>query len=242
MTKGRHKANPDVVGLANFSSGETEDLRRFRKSMSEPADGGLFVPDTGFQDDENTIRLDFDQDGSPSDIAGVAIEAEHDDTSERVAETMSSDSYQRSPTAALRSPSESTRQITEIEAAAPTRMPRRKKLKLTRKGNTVPSLPSSLVKRIAIDSMTRIAKKRPTITRESLIALEQATEWFFEQVGEDLEAYSDHAKRRKRIDDTDVLTLMKRQRVIGRGQILDELAEEFLPYEVLVGLNLPDEA
>lgn len=92
-----------------------------------------------------------------------------------------------------------------------------------------------------MDSMTRIGKKRPTINRESLAALEQATEWFFEQVGEDLEAYSNHAKRRKRIDDTDVVTLMKRQRVIGRQQSLEDLAQEFLPDEVLVDLDLPDD-
>lgn len=114
-------------------------------------------------------------------------------------------------------------------------------MKLTRKGNTVPALPSSLIKRVAIDSMTRIGKKKPVISREILTALEQASEWFFEQVGMDLEAYSNHAKRRKRIDDTDVLTLMRRQRMIRRGQSLAQLAEGLLPDEVFLDLDLPDE-
>lgn len=223
-------------------SGETEDLRRFRKSMSEPVDDGLFVPAPMFPDDENTFKLDFDEHESRSDSPGVAVDPESGHVSDPSARSVSSESFQQSPTPASRSPSKTTQQITEIEAAAPSSAPRRKKLKLTRKGNSVPALPSSLVKRVAIDSMMRIGRKKPHISRESLTALEQATEWFFEQVGEDLEAYSNHAKRRKRIDETDVLTLMKRQRVIGRGQVLAELADEFLTDEVLLDLDLPDEA
>jgi histone H3/H4 len=129
--------------------------------------------------------------------------------------------------------------MTEIEAAVPERKPRQKRLKLTRKGNTIPTLPASIVRRTAIDSMTRRGKKRPVISADILAALEQATEWFFEQVGEDLEVYSDHAKRRSKIDVTDVWALMKRQRVIGQGQELVELAQEFLPEDVLLNLQFP---
>jgi histone H3/H4 len=209
--------------------------------MSEPMDDGLFVPDPGFLDDENTFRLDFAQDESRSASLGIPIDAGHPHVSKPVAEDVTSQSLQQSLSPVIEPPPGSTRQMTEIETAVPSRPPRRKKLKLTQKGNAVPALPSSLVKKVAIDSMTRIGKKRPVISREHLAALEQATEWFFEQVGEDLEAYSNHAKRRKRIDDTDVMTLMKRQRVIGRGQSLDELAQEFLPDEILLNLTLPDE-
>jgi histone H3/H4 len=224
---------------ADFSSSETEGFRQFRQSISEPADDGLFVPGPGFIDEENTFRLDFDRDEPTEVLPGGNVE--EDGVSDPAAVISSTRSPQRCPTPDLRSPHPSTRPLTEIEAAAPSRRPCRRRLKLTRKGNTVPALPSSLIKRVAINAMTRIGKKKPTINRESLVALEQATEWFFEQVGEDLEAYSDHAKRRKRIDDTDVVTLMKRQRVIGRGQNLEDLAQEFLPDEVLVDLDLPDE-
>ena len=203
--------------------------------MSEPADDRLFVEDTDILDEENTFRLDFDHEPTREILASDSEE----EVSELASAIAPTESAPRSPTPL--SAQSTTRPLTEIEVAAPTRVPRRKKLKLTRKGNTVPALPSSLVKRVAIDSMTRIGKKKPVITRESLAALEQATEWFFEQVGEDLEAYSDHAKRKKRIDDTDVLTLMKRQRVIGRGQNLEDLVQEYLPNEVLVDLDLPDE-
>lgn len=231
-----------LIPSADMSSSETENLHRLRRSISEPVDDGLFVPDTGFLDDENTFRLDFEQVEPRSDDFNPEVEAEGGEAFQRMAETEPADFSQQSLSPSPHHSPENTRQMTEIEGAAPTRAPRRKKLKLTRKGNTVPALPASLIKRVAIDSMTRIGKKKPVISRESLTALEQASEWFFEQVGMDLEAYSSHAKRRKRIDDTDVLTLMRRQRVIGKGQGLAELAGELLPDEVLLNLDLPDEA
>lgn len=222
--------------IADKSSAVTEDL------MSEPVEDGIFITAPGFADDENTFRLDLDGDKIEPEDRPITFETEDRNSSAATADALPSEPSRQSPNLSPQSPHTITRQVTTIEAAASPHAPRPKKLKLTRKGNTVPALPSSLVKRTAIDSMTRIGKRRPTVSRESLAALEQATEWFFEQVGEDLEAYSDHAKRRKRIDDTDVITLMKRQRVIGRGRTLAELAQEFLPDKVLLDLHLPDEA
>lgn len=141
----------------------------------------------------------------------------------------------------LESPQRKSRPITPIEAAAMAQAPRRKKLKLTKHGIAIPALPSSLVKRLAVESMTRRGKRKPTIDRASLKALEQATEWFFEQVGEDLEAFSAHAGRKKRIDTSDVLTLMKRQRVLSGRNALREHAREYLPPEALRELDLPKE-
>lgn len=218
---------------------EPENSRHDQELACDPANEELFVPVPDFLEDENTFRLDFGRDQARSGSEGPSIKARDDDDAFRAADAEPSAAFQPSPTPPPQSPSEHTRQITIIEAAAPSRAHRRKKLKLTRQGNTVPALPSTLVKRMAIDSMTRTGRKKPVISREHLAALEQATEWFFEQVGEDLEAYSNHAKRRKRIDDADVITLMKRQRVIGRGQSLEDLAEEFLPNDVFLNLNLP---
>ena len=136
---------------------------------------------------------------------------------------------------------ERTRDATLIEKTVP-RPTRRRRAKLTCRGNVIPSLPSSLIKRIAVASLSRVSKRKSKIDRNSLKALEQATEWFFEQVGEDLEAYSNHAGRRKRVDPSDVLTLMRRQRVVGRGKRLQDLASEHLPPEMLAELELPDDA
>lgn len=222
--------------MANISSGVTEAL------MSERGDDGIFMTDRACIDDENTFRLDISQDRASSAGPYLADEADDRHGLKAITDPQPSESSQKPTDASPQSPTSTTRQLTDIEVAATSRAPRRKKMKLTHKGNTVPVLPSSLVKRTAMYSMMRTGQKRPTISRESLAALEQATEWFFEQVGEDLEAYSDHAKRRKRIDEADVLTLMRRQRVIGGGRTVEGLAQEFLPDEVLLDFNIQDEA
>jgi len=137
------------------------------------------------------------------------------------------------------SPQNETRLLTPMEAATAQR-PRRKKVKLTRHGIAIPALPSSLIKRIANQSMTRRGRQKSTVDSASLKALEQATEWFFEQVGDDLDAYSNHAGRTKRIDASDVLTLMRRQRVLkGDGKLGDFAIAHLVP-EALIELDLPD--
>lgn len=197
------------------------------------------MQDPGILDDDNTFRLDFHQHEPATEISDPSPGAQ-DSGSEEMVNTMASEAFQQPSHPDPSSQASTSRPMSKHEAAAPGGGCRRKKLRLTTKGNTVPTLPSSLIKRVAIDSMTRPGKRRPTIARDSLVALEQATEWFFEQVGEDLEAYSDHAKRRKRIEDADVVALMKRQRMIGRGQGIEDLAQELLPEEALIDLHLPD--
>ena len=96
------------------------------------------------------------------------------------------------------------------ETVVTTAPKRRKKQKISKHGLKVPALPSSLIKRLGLDALEAMGRRKSRIGRDSLNALEQATEWFFEQIGEDLEAYSQHAGRKRRIDESDVLTLMKR--------------------------------
>src|SRR5262249_54817216 len=125
-------------------------------------------------------------------------------------------------------------------ASQPVPRTRRRKMKLTRHGELVPSLPSSLIKRVAIQAQERLGNRRPKLGKDHMKALEQATEWFFEQVGEDLEAYSNHARRKKTIDQSDVLLLMRRQRILqGKGELL-KVATELLPGEVVAELDLED--
>jgi histone H3/H4 len=88
--------------------------------------------------------------------------------------------------------------------------------------------------------MTRQGQRKPTIDRAGLQALEQATEWFFEQIGEDLEAYSNHAGRTKRVDASDVVTLIRRQRVVSGKRKLGDFATKHLPPEALCELSLPE--
>lgn len=84
-----------------------------------------------------------------------------------------------------------------------------KQQKLSRHGIPVPNLPSGVVKKIASRFAPSKIGSKAKISKQTLAVLEQATAWFFEQVSDDLDAYSKHAGR-KTIDESDVITLMKR--------------------------------
>lgn len=76
--------------------------------------------------------------------------------------------------------------------------------KTSQHGIEYPSLPPGVVKRVA----QRFAGKSK-ISPDTLAALVQASDWFFEQLGDDLSAYAKHAGR-KTIEESDMLTLMRR--------------------------------
>jgi histone H3/H4 len=191
-------------------------------------------------DDGSTFRLEIPLDAEAHDlqsrIAPSNKVAGNSDQDPRKADV---EQDEESVSPGSDSAQDENRRLTPMEATT-ARRPRRKKVKLTRSGVEIPALPSSLIKRVAIESMTRIGKRKAVIDRASLKALEQATEWFFEQVGEDLEAYSNHAGRKKRIDASDVLALMRRQRVLMGDGKLGDFAIEHLPTEALLELDLPD--
>ncbi|KAH8162061.1 hypothetical protein CIB48_g6165 [Xylaria polymorpha] len=66
----------------------------------------------------------------------------------------------------------------------------------------------------------------------------QATDWFFEQLGDDLSAYAKHAGR-KTIDESDMITLMRRQRQTNASTTPFALAQRYLPRELLQELRMP---
>lgn len=90
-----------------------------------------------------------------------------------------------------------------------TRAKQRKEKKLSRHGIPVPNLPSGIVKKLAT-RFSRAGKGGSTrISKDTLAAVEQATEWFFEQASDDVTTYSKHAGR-KTIDESDMTALMRR--------------------------------
>ena len=140
---------------------------------------------------------------------------------------------------------EVSRHLTTLETAASTTISRsrsKKRLKQTRHGTTVPSLPSSLIKRVAIDTQVRNGRRKPKLGKDHMKALDQATEWFFEQIGEDLGAYAEHGRRKVKITVDDVMMLMQRTRVLKEEGELGRLAEEMLPEEVAAELDLDEDA
>lgn len=92
---------------------------------------------------------------------------------------------------------------------APRRVTKRKPgKKISRHGIEYPSLPPNVVKRLAT-TLAKTAGNKGKLKPDTLEAIMQATDWFFEQLGDDLSAYAKHAGR-KTIDDSDMITLMRR--------------------------------
>ncbi|KAF9773385.1 hypothetical protein IL306_008824 [Fusarium sp. DS 682] len=85
----------------------------------------------------------------------------------------------------------------------------KKRKRISQHGIEYPSLPPAFVKRVAQTALQSSGLSNQRLSAETLDALIQSSEWFFEQLGDDLGAYADHAKR-KTIEESDVLTLMKR--------------------------------
>ena len=227
----------------NDDDGETRELQRLRYSPSILSVQDDFSQVAGPEDYEDTYRLELpdadkddeepESDKSDDDDSGIA-----DVVSHHAAHPADHPVFPMSPEARRKqTPLETAATVTQTRAQSR----RRKPLKLTRHGVPIPSLPTAFVKRIAIETQTRMGKKKPVLSREHVAALEQATEWFFEQVGEDLEAYATHGKRKKRVDESDVLLLMQRQRVLREKGSLKALAKDFLPPDLIKELDLPDE-
>ncbi|RKF74873.1 putative histone-fold containing protein [Golovinomyces cichoracearum] len=114
---------------------------------------------------------------------------------------------------------------------------RRNKVKLSRQGIPYPSLPTGVVKKLAVNYAKTAGDNKPKINKETVDAIMQATDWFFEQASDDLGAYAMHAGR-KTINESDVITLMKRQRQINASKTPFFLAQRHLPPELLQELRM----
>ncbi|KAJ5152968.1 uncharacterized protein N7482_009446 [Penicillium canariense] len=112
-----------------------------------------------------------------------------------------------------------------------------KQKRLSRHGIPVPNLPAGVVKKLATQFARTRAGSKTKINKATLTAIEQASSWYFEQVSQDLAAYSKHAGR-KTIDESDVTTLMKRQRHVNSSTTVFSLAQKYLPKELQQDMRL----
>lgn len=149
-----------------------------------------------------------------------------------------------------------TTNITRVEARGPVK----RTIKISKYGIEYPSLPPAVVKRLA-QNFAKAGGIKGKITPDAMKSIMQASDWFFEQMSEDLQAYAKHAGR-KTIDESDVLTLMKRygtiyhwvfqirlhmtltllpsrQRQINPNTTPFALAQRNLPRELLQELRMP---
>ncbi|KAI0967835.1 centromere kinetochore component CENP-T-domain-containing protein [Xylaria arbuscula] len=121
---------------------------------------------------------------------------------------------------------------------APSRGTLRKRgKKKSRYGIEYPSLPVGVVKRLAT-TCAKTAGSKGKIGPDTLDAIMQATDWFFEQLGDDLSAFAKHAGR-KTIDESDMIALMRRQRQTNASTTPFALAQRHLPRELLQELRMP---
>ena len=84
-----------------------------------------------------------------------------------------------------------------------------KEQKVSRYGIPYPSLPLGVVKKLASTFARSGGNSKSKIDKDTMPAIMQATDWFLEQAADDLRTYAKHAGRRT-IDESDVITLMKR--------------------------------
>lgn len=103
---------------------------------------------------------------------------------------------------------ETTTIHTHTLAAAAARK-KTKRIKISKHGIQYPSLPAGVVKKLATTYARTSGHGKAKISKDTLNAIIQASDWFFEQVSDDLGAYAEHAGR-KTIEESDVVTLMGR--------------------------------
>ena len=123
-------------------------------------------------------------------------------------------------------PDDVVEMTTEASARAGAKQRRPKRgVKVSKHGIQYPSLPPAVVKRLAQTFAHTSGIGKSKISPDTLSVIMQASDWFFEQLGDDLQAYAKHAGR-KTIDESDMLTLMKRYvvflqcRQVPRGYLL----------------------
>ncbi|TFB03648.1 hypothetical protein CCMA1212_004810 [Trichoderma ghanense] len=110
--------------------------------------------------------------------------------------------------------------------------PRKKKrARISRHNIEYPQLPAAFVRQVAHTAMQTTGFVNQRISADTLEALTQASDWYFEQLGDDLAAYANHANRRT-IEERDVITLMNRQRLLNQELSLFNLANRHLPREL----------
>ncbi|KAK4174048.1 centromere kinetochore component CENP-T-domain-containing protein [Triangularia setosa] len=172
--------------------------------VRQPAElDGPVYDDFAPMEDARSDSYDGGMDNSPDDFGDMRdlpdMEDE-EDAGNALNETTRMDTGNATETEVL-----THAQRVELRAAAAAR---KKRINISKHGIQYPSLPPAVVKRLA-QNFAKTSGAKGKITPDAMNAIMQASEWFFEQLGEDLEAYSKHAGRNT-IGESDVIMLMRR--------------------------------
>ncbi|KAJ5780975.1 Histone-fold [Penicillium paradoxum] len=223
-----YDAEDTMISGGDFDKGgETEDLGRFHFDLNfpSPAAAPLEDPVGGDIDDMEDFEL------STADVDPLPAQSDDDDDDDA-----GGDFGFGLDLAPAASPSESPGIVGGglRDEAIPTQG---KQKKISRHGIPVPNLPAGVVKKLATRFARSGAGSRAKINKATLAAIEQASAWYFEQASQDLAAYSKHAGR-KTIDESDVTTLLRRQRHINNSTTVFSLAQKHLPKELQQDMRL----
>lgn len=111
-------------------------------------------------------------------------------------------------------------------------------LAMSRHGISYSSLTTPVFRKLILRFHNlRIKGQKASIKEDTLQAVLEASNRFFEQLGYDLRAYAQHAKRR-RIEASDVIAVMKRQRHFTATRTTFSLSHQYLPKELLRDLRI----
>ncbi|EPS26657.1 hypothetical protein PDE_01595 [Penicillium oxalicum 114-2] len=227
-------ADDTMISGGDFDrGGETEDLGRFHIEMNFPSPNAIPLDDEPLGEDiEDTdgFRL------SPGDIQPVPATPSDGGANDGDDHDVGAGFGFGLDFPPAVSPSQSPGMVGGglRDEAAPTQG---KQKKVSRHGIPVPSLPAGVVKKLASQFARAGSGSNAKISKATLAAIEQASSWYFEQVSQDLAAYSKHAGR-KTIDESDVATLLKRQRHINSTTTMFSLAQKHLPKELQQDMRL----
>ncbi|KAK3076207.1 hypothetical protein LTS18_013624 [Coniosporium uncinatum] len=219
-------------GTPTFQFRIPERLERTRMPSAPPQlEVGDAAPDVVVDDEEETPRIgdgillntdDEDAEGETDDEAQDPEDPENyaTDVANAASHRLREDSVTRPLAQAHHSP------------AKPAPRRRIRDLKISKHGIQYPSLPHTVLKKLSTTLACAAGNSKATLSKDTLAAISQASDWFFEQVSEDLASYAEHAGR-KTIEESDVVALMKRQRLLDAKNTVFSLGMRFLPRELV---------
>lgn len=230
---------------------ENEPFRehsRLEVEQDEDMEDEEAAEDNELEEEVEAEKEEEDAEGEGEDIGTEEEEESEDDedlTVNRTANSTANRSMQAQPMdETMDATVLSTRSATSALKPVPGKRGRppgvksaKKPIRVSKHDIQYPSLPSGVVKKLAT-TFGRHGGQNAKISKDTLAAIMQASDWFFEQVSEDLGAYAEH-RGGKTIDESDVVTLMRRQRLVDGGKTTPfALAERYLPRELLQDLRM----
>jgi histone H3/H4 len=221
-------------GLGVFGNDEELDEPTFRFTIPQRGQGTVQPGRTIDVDEEENVDIDPELDVDGADDATAGLELGGYESDEALAADPDLEAYREEVSAIDRSLHTQSPERPELSKGV---RKQRKALNISRYGHEYPSLPLGTVKKLAT-GFARSQGSNAKLSKDTLATIMQATDWFFEQVSEDLASYAQHAGR-KMIEESDVVTLMKRQRQITDNTTSFSLAQKLLPRELLQELRIP---